>query len=79
MTRELDFSICHELMKSGVRCQLNTGHSGYCRHHGVWTCDGCSRQRYGAPAAQARDGEYPDGLRFCMVCMAKAERAGTID
>lgn len=57
-------------------CQLDAGHKGQHRVNGVWTCDGCGRQRHGTPAAKAPDGEYPTGMWFCIVCVREDQRAG---
>lgn len=34
-----------------------------------WCCDGCGRWLAGYPHATAPDGEYPNGLGFCFLCV----------
>ena len=34
-----------------------------------WCCDGCGRWLPGRPYRTGRDGEYPDGLGFCFLCV----------
>lgn len=51
----------------GVRCLLETGHSG---HHAsvAFQCDACGKTRRGTPHAYARDGEYEHGISLCFLC-----------
>jgi hypothetical protein len=34
-----------------------------------WCCDGCGRWLPGQPHRTAPDGEYPNGLSFCFLCV----------
>jgi hypothetical protein len=34
-----------------------------------WCCDGCGRWLPGRPYRTAPDGEYPNGLSFCFLCV----------
>lgn len=63
-------ALCGHVTRNGS-CRLDKDHKGQHRVTGVWTCDGCGRQRHGTPAGTARDGEYPAGLRFCIVCVRR--------
>jgi hypothetical protein len=38
-----------------------------------WCCDGCDRWLPGHPHATGPDGEYPNGLSFCFLCVNMLE------
>lgn len=59
---------CNHPVRGGGECKLDPDHKG---HHSTVTfvCDGCGKTRRGQPAAWGRDGEYPQGLQFCFMCV----------
>jgi hypothetical protein len=38
-----------------------------------WCCDGCDRWLPGHPYRSAPDGEYPNGLHFCFLCVNQGD------
>lgn len=59
---------CNHPVRGGGECKLDPDHKG---HHStvVFTCDSCEKTYRGRPHAYGRDGEYPQGLLFCFMCV----------